>query len=186
MVIALTRPLGAEAIFDTPEGDGNRYEIISGELFVTASPSLRHVKVIERLGKWLDAILEARGLGEVYINPVDVRLTPFDVVVPDLFVLTAERAHLFDERWVTGPPDLIIEALSPSTRGRDLHAKFQLYARTGVREYWVVDADHETVQAYALTANGSYELIPVPDGRVVSRVIPGLDFAMTDLFAGID
>ncbi|MYA22060.1 MAG: Uma2 family endonuclease, partial [Gemmatimonadetes bacterium] len=90
-------------------------------------------------------------LGEVFSAPCDVVLSNADVVQPDLLFVSNERAHLLlggDN--VLGAPDLVVEILSPSTAGRDRTLKRSLYAKHGVKEYWLVDPDARTVPVLRL------------------------------------
>jgi Uma2 family endonuclease len=185
-MVTAARPLTYQDLLETPEGDGNRYEILAGELIVTASPSKRHAWISFRLARRMADHVEQRSMGVVFHSPVDVRLTRYDVVVPDIIFLSAERRNIFGERFVDGAPDLIVEVLSPSTRSRDLTAKLQLYARTGVQEYWIVDPDTSDVTVYALSAQGAYELVPAVEGRICSRLLPEFELQTADLLSGID
>ena len=83
--------------------------------------------------------IERQGKGEVFNAPTAVQLSDFDIVEPDLLVVLAPQAGRLQERKVAGPPDLVVEVLSPSTRHVDRGAKLALYQRAGVREYWIVD-----------------------------------------------
>ena len=76
------------------------------------------------------------------------------VVQPDLVVVCEQKK--LDERGCKGAPDLIIEILSPQSAGKDMKIKFYLYEREGVREYWIVDPEHKTVQVFKLEAKGKY------------------------------
>jgi len=181
-----TRPLTYVDILETPVGESNRYEIIAGEMFVSASPSKRHAWISTRLFRWIADYAEQNNLGVVFHAPVDVRLTLHDVVVPDVIFLREERKHLFGEHFVDGPPDLIVEILSPSTRSRDVTAKKRLYAETGVQEYWVVDQVTADVTVYWRSHKGSYEVISAEDGKVRSRIIPGLEIISDKLLVGLD
>ena len=175
-----------EDLIDTPHGDGKRYEILGGELFVSAPPSKRHAWISFQLALRLAEYVEQRALGVVFHAPVDVRLTHNDVVVPDVIFLSTARRHLFGEQRIDGAPDLVVEVLSPSTRSRDLTAKLQLYAQTGVQEYWIVDQVTATVTLYWRAPHGSYELISSESDRVRSRVVPGFELETTELIAGLD
>lgn len=179
-------PLTYEYLLTTPEGDGNRYEVLAGELFATASPSKRHAWICTRLSRWMGTFVEENGLGEVFGTPVDVKLTHHDIVVPDVFFLRQDRLHLFDDKKVEGAPDLIVEVLSPSTRSRDLTAKMRLYAEVGVQEYWIVDQVSPEITVYARSPNGSFELVPTDPAHVHSRVIPGFELNSGKLIAGFD
>ena len=179
-----THLLTYEDLLRTPD-DGQRYEIIAGKLFVLPSPLLKHQKVSGHLfGQLFN--LEKAGLGEVFYAPTDVKLSEHDWVVPDLLFIRRERVDVLcaDRRFVDGPPDLIIEILSPSTRSRDLGDKEALYAAAGVQEYWWVDGDREDVRASELV-NGRYVPIPVEDGRIRSRVVPAFVVDVAALFAGL-
>jgi Uma2 family endonuclease len=124
----------------------------------------------------------ANDLGEVYHAPVDVRLSPHDIVEPDLIFLSRGRTTIYEDRIVEGAPDLVIEILSPSTRRRDLGLKLALYARAGVREYWVADPEARTLVIYALTEQGGYQLIEPVNGELRSTVLPDLDIKLDALF----
>jgi Uma2 family endonuclease len=131
----------------------------------------------------ISANVKQNGLGAVYHGPVDVRLTKFDVVVPDLMFLRADRRYLYTGRQaVDGAPDLIVEVLSPSTRSRDLTTKMDLYAQSGVLEYWVVDPATSGVTIYNRTSFGSFEEIPVVGGVIRSQVLGGMNVAVAEVF----
>jgi Uma2 family endonuclease len=130
--------------------DGRRHEIIDGEHFVTAAPFLRHQRLSWRLGGYFFKFLEEHPLGEFFQAPVDVLLSPHDIVQPDLLFVSAERAHILKKRYVRGAPDLVVEIVSESTRRRDQALKLRRYERFGVREYWLVDPDRGSVTVYRL------------------------------------
>ena len=186
MPTTATRPLTYEDLLETPEGDGYRYEIIAGEMVVSASPSKRHARVSFRLARLLADFVDEQNLGEVFHAPVDVRLGRHDIVVPDILFFTADRSHLFGERLADGPPDLIVEVLSPSTRSRDLRTKMRLYADTGVQEYWVVDPKMGKISVYWRTHERTYDLLPAEGTRARSQVIPGFEVDSAELIAGLD
>lgn len=87
--------------------------------------------------------LKEHPLGEVFDAPFDVVLSTYDVVEPDLVYLSNERASLLTEKNLPGPPDLVVEILSPDTSRRDLGIKRDLYERAGVLEYWTIDPDRD-------------------------------------------
>ncbi len=113
-----------------------------------------------------------------------MRLTPFDVVVPDNFFLRKEPVNIYGEQFVDGPPDLIVEVPSPSTRLRDMNSKRELYARTGVAEYCVVDSIQAAVVVHELTPEGTYIARPSDGTRVTSSVLAGIEISMEELFGG--
>lgn len=174
-----------EDLLQTPEADGNRYELLGGEILVTASPARKHVWLVNLIAFELTAFVRGQGIGDVFTGPVDVRLSVHDVVVPDIIYISAERSAIFGEQSVQGPPDLIVEVLSRSTRARDTTQKLRLYAQTGVPEYWIVDPETSAITVYGLVQAGSYEPIEPIDGKVRSRVVSGFGLDAAKLFANI-
>ena len=130
--------------------DGRRYELYDGEVFVIPSPISLHQLVLARLYLALEGYTRAHG-GVVLFAPLDVVLTDFDVVQPDLLLFTQSRRHLVDPRSVIHhAPDLAIEILSPGTATNDRGRKMRLLEQHGVREYWLVDPKLVTVEIYRL------------------------------------
>ncbi len=131
--------------------DGRRYELYDGEVYVIPSPRLIHQIVLGRLFEALRAWTRTYG-GLVLVAPLDVVLTDYDVVQPDLLFFQANRVHLLDLYNVPRvPPDLAIEILSPSTARNDRGRKMQLLARHAVREYWLVDPKAVSIEVYCLS-----------------------------------
>jgi Uma2 family endonuclease len=130
--------------------------------------------------------LRDQPLGRLYHAPFDVYLSRFDVVEPDLvFVSTAGKA-VVTEKNVQGPPDLVVEILSPGTRKRDERIKRDRYARFGVREYWIVDPELETIKLMELGAAGygsPREVALERAERLSSSVLPGLDLPLDQIFS---
>ena len=126
--------------------DGKRHEIIDGDHYVNPAPSTYHQAVSRRIQFQLYMQIEQAGLGSVIDAPVDVQLTETDIVQPDLVVVLAENRIITPSK-VKGSPDHLIEILSPGTESNDRTLKRNLYERTGVREYWIVDPfEHDLVQ----------------------------------------
>ncbi len=166
-----------------PEDISQRHEIISGELFVSPSPDLYHQRVSGRLHAWLFDHVTKRGLGEVFSAPTDVKLSEYNLVVPDLLFVARYRLDIVGTKAISGAPDLVVEILSPSTALQDRVRKLALYATHGVREYWLLDPDAKTLQALTLV-DGLYQPIP-GDGFPRSRVLPDLTIDLDALFAGL-
>ena len=130
---------------DLPD-DGNRYEIIDGELFVTPSPVLSHQAAVRVMLVVLAAYLERERVGCVFTSPGDVVFSPRRAVQPDVFVLP-----LINDRppqtWAeAGRPLLAVEVLSPSTARADRVVKRTLFREEGVAEYWIVDLDSRIIE----------------------------------------
>jgi Uma2 family endonuclease len=129
--------------------DGKRREIVEGELFVTPSPNLNHQRISRTIGLALAGYLEAHPIAEVFFAPLDVILSDFDVLEPDLLLVLNEHREIL-KTWVEGAPDLVIEILSSTTSSRDRGLKLKAYARHGVAEYWIVDPDERAIEVYRL------------------------------------
>lgn len=181
----LTRPLTYDDLKHMPE-DRNRYEIINGELLVSPAPSLAHQLLSGRLFKTLSAHVDTHGLGQLLYAPVDVRLGPHDVVEPDLLFLTRDHFDEYKSKGaIEGPPDLVVEIISPSSASIDAIRKAALYARAGVPEYWLADPERRTFRMLSLR-DGVYRDVEPVDGRFHSSVLAGLVIDPASLFANLD
>ena len=128
--------------------DGNRYEVIDGELFVTAAPSWTHQRAVLHLAHMLLPYVRERAIGDVILSPADVVFGPRNVVEPDLFVVPLVGGEA-PRRWEeVGRLLLTVEVLSPSTTRTDRGEKRELYQRKGVPEYWIVDVDTRAIDRY--------------------------------------
>jgi Uma2 family endonuclease len=164
--------------------DGNRYEILDGRLVVTPAPSTRHQRAVWNVARVLDRAVQA-GYGVAYVAPIDVVLHPTEAAVqPDLLFVAGDRLHIVAEARIEGPPDLIVEVLSDSTRDRDLGVKLRQYARHGVRWYWAVDPDRAEVRVFAWR-EGAYEEQPVlrRGDRLGCPLFPGVEADVAEVFA---
>lgn len=129
--------------------DGNRYEAIEGDLYVTAAPSVSHQRVSLALTVALHRILVEGGHGELLEAPVGVEFPATgEGVQPDLLFVSGTRRKIIGSDWIRGAPDLVVEILSPSTETRDRGMKLKLYRRQGVPRYWIVDPDAGTVEVW--------------------------------------
>lgn len=156
--------------------EGERIEIISGEAYMMATPSRLHQEISMELARQLANFLEGKQC-RVYPAPFGVRLferdgdRPEDVdtmVEPDLSVV-CDRNKL-DQHGCKGAPDLIVEILSPSTQRHDQLVKLNLYQRAGVREYWIVDPENETVRVLIRCGDGTLRTHEVYQREDVARV----------------
>ena len=130
--------------------DDVRYELIEGDLLMTPSPVTKHQRIMRELGFELLSFVRVKDLGEIFLAPFDVHLDNENVVEPDILFISKQRLHIIGEKNVQGPPDLVIEILSESTANRDLVQKKRLYAKFGVKEYWIVIPGEEIVEIYTL------------------------------------
>ena len=128
--------------------DGNRYEVIGGELFVTPAPSWRHQHAVGALYRILMPYLEEHALGVAIIAPADVLFGPKDMIEPDLFVVPLVDGNAPRSWEAVGRLSLTVEVLSPSTLHTDRGEKRELYQRKGVPEYWIIDVDARRVERW--------------------------------------
>ncbi len=164
--------------------EDRRYELIDGDLLMSPSPSEKHQRVIARLVFLLEGYLERTPVGRIYPAHFDVVLSDTDVVQPDVLFVSNERASIIGERAVRGAPDLVVEILSPATADRDRTVKTKLYARAGVRELWLVDADARTVEVLVNGENGlRRDSIWISGETVHSSLLPGFSLELSRLFA---
>lgn len=138
-----------------PSAGSTRHEIIDHELAVTPAPTSRHQEIVTNLVTVLSEAVRARGLGKVLVGPVDVLLAEGDYLEPDVVFVREERLHILSDRGIEGPPDLVAEVVSPSTAERDRGVKLDRYRLHGVPEYWIVDPETRTVEAWALGSDAS-------------------------------
>lgn len=163
--------------------NGPWYQLIDGDLIVSPSPKSRHQIVQSRFFLGVGSLVAARRLGTLLCAPLDVRLSEFDTVQPDiLFVAEAHRDRIA-KRGIVGPPDLVVEILSED-RDMDLDVKRKLYARHGVLEYWIVDPDANIVIVYRLQEDASTPRRTFGGGdRLESPTFPGLSLSLAEVFA---
>ncbi len=172
-----------EDLLKTPE-DGKRYEIIQGELVMSAAPFLIHQAIIGNLYEVLRKHAKENDLGRVYFSPVDVVLSEINVLEPDLLFVSHENSKIITEKNIQGAPDLVIEVLSPSTAYYDLIGKKEIYEHYGVLEYWIVDPKRQTLELFA-SKDGKFELAQKleQNGSAKSGILPNLRLAWGEIFA---
>lgn len=158
---------------DLPD-DGTRYEILDGVLVKEGAPTEPHQAANRELLVSLLAVLRPEERQGLYFAPLAVILDDRNVFQPDLIYVRPDRHSMIDRRGILGPPDMVVEILSPSTRDRDLVPKRRAYAGFGVREYWILDlmarrvyrlndpssTGYDRIKPYAAGATARSEIIP--------------------------
>jgi Uma2 family endonuclease len=173
----------ADDIWDMPE-DGNQYEVIDGELYVTPSPAWAHQRVLSRLHIRVGSWVYEHDLGEIVEAPTGVVLDAETGVQPDLLYISRERLGIISQRGVEGAPDLVVEVLSPSTSSRDRGVKMRRYAAAGIPHYWLVDLNARAIEPFRLGQAGYEPTGGYGPGTVFEpELFPGLKIAIDDLFA---
>ena len=190
MVIA--KPKGKYTYEDyAAKPDDERWELIDGVLYQMApSPNTKHQRALRR---WVAAfesrLSQVDQPGELFFAPTDLILAYGTTVQPDMFFVTNDRGHIITLRGCEGPPDLVVEILSPSNPARDLETKRELYARHGIPGYCILDTEAETVLALSepVTEGGvgtyTVEALHRSGDTLTTASIPGLAITVADIFA---
>ncbi len=160
-----------------------RYQLLDGEMIVAPSPTERHQAISGNLYVILRQYVNLRNLGRVWYAPLDVVLSNHDVAQPDVFFISNERSDIVTEANIQGAPDLVVEVLSPGTTQYDRGYKRSLYGHHGVREYWLVDPEAETVEVLTsnsegLVSHGTYHR----GDMLTSPLLEGLSISLEQIF----
>ena len=178
-----THRLTYEEYLKTPEIKA-RFDIVDGVMTIAPTPTVAHQRILGKLFSKLHQFVSGQQLGEVLFAPVDViiRREPLRTRQPDLLFVTNEHASILGDQ-VEGPPDLVVEILSPSNTRSDLEAKLSDYATLGVGECWLVSPEARSVEILGLTEGVWVRLgISGLGEQMRSRVLPELDLAVVQLF----
>jgi len=168
--------------------DDKRYEIIGGRLVMAPAHRPKHQRISRELEFAIWNYVKEKGLGEVFYVPIDVVLEPKYVFQPDIVFISKERKEIIDEeRAIFGPPDLVVEIVSPSTLGRDTVEKREIYERFGVKEFWLVYPEMKCIEVLVLGKEGKYELfsegcLEEGKGEVRSKVLKGFKLDLKGIF----
>lgn len=165
--------------------DGNRYEIIDGELYLLSSPVSKHQIVLGDMFIEFSDFFKNKKCTP-FMAPLDVRLDgkgkkSKDVVQPDLMVVCDEN-KIQDK--IEGAPDLVVEILSKYNKLHDKFEKYHLYQKYGVREYWIIDIEEGLAYIYILSKNNIYTLPRVYNikEKIKSSIFKGLEISLVETF----
>jgi Uma2 family endonuclease len=169
--------------------DGKRYEIIDGNLYVSKQPHALHQLLCTDLARLLGNWSVSTGLGTTMFAPGVIFADDADVV-PDLVWISAARlANLLRaDGHLHGPPELVVEVLSPGTHNdrRDREAKLKLYSRRGVDEYWIFDWRSRAVAIYRRNGEALHLVATLTsDDTLTSPVLPGFAGSLGEIFASL-
>jgi len=165
-----------EMVAELPESN-LPMELWDGELIMSPTPIPNHQRIVYRFAKMLEEFVSAKKAGEVFISPLDVILTQRRVVQPDVFFISKNRLGLVTDR-VRCAPDLAVEVISEGSWKRDRVEKKDLYEQHGVREYWIIDPEAQTIEVFS-RERGAFKLTSKADlGETASsKLLSG--FAVT-------
>ncbi|TAK50539.1 MAG: Uma2 family endonuclease [Saprospiraceae bacterium] len=167
------------------EDDDFRYELLNGILVRKGSPTIQHQRIAGNVYFNMRLLVEEKSLGEVFSAPLDVVLDEHNAPQPDVFFVSKDRSFILDEKEqvVIGTPDIVVEILSPGSVKKDRIEKKEIYERSGIREFWIVDPSYRNVEIYRL-AEGHYELFDFIEetGVVKSSVLEGFEMELSKIF----
>ncbi|MFN3976216.1 MAG: Uma2 family endonuclease [Aquificaceae bacterium] len=154
--------------------EDKRYEVLEGELLEMPASTTFHQKIVGNLYHLFRSYQKEKGAGDFYLSPVDVVLSEDVVVQPDIVFISKERLDIVKEKGIFGAPDLVVEVVSPSTFKRDTEDKRRIYAKHGIKEYWLVFPEEKGIEVLELK-DGVYEVFSYAfeKGRVCSKVLEG-------------
>ena len=166
--------------------DGNRYEVIEGELFVSCAAGLPHQRALGNVFHTCRKYLDTNPIGEIIATPGLV-FDQYSGVIPDIVFFTHERgAEIIANERLVAAPELVIEILSPGRENlsRDRIAKRQLYAKHNVKEYWIVDSENRAVEVYRLQ-NAMLALVVILQGdqEITSPLLRDFKCSVAGFFA---
>ena len=164
--------------------EGSPYQLIGGKLIMTPAPSTYHQEISKRLEFLLYEYAELKQKqGKVFDAPIDVYFEEEETYQPDIIFISNDRIGIIKKEKIEGAPDIIIEILSPSTAYYDLVHKKDIYAKHGVKEYWIVDPIEKWVESYK-NDNGKFILIGrvQKDESINSAVLIGFKVKLDAIF----
>jgi Uma2 family endonuclease len=167
--------------YQTWPGD-ERWEIVGGTAFaMSPAPSTAHQSAALNLASRLERLLAGKPC-RPFIAPTDVKLSDADVVQPDILVV-CDPSKITPSH-IEGPPDLVVEVLSPATATRDLREKKALYEKSGVREYAVVDPMEHYAIRFLLGADGAFDkgTVVAADEKLVLATLDGIEIPLWEVF----
>ena len=173
----------AELVAEMPETN-QPCELWDGQLVMSPAPSFFHQEIALRFYRLLYDWASSHRLGKVIASPIDMVLSPHRAVQPDVAFVAKERLDIIQHA-IMGPVDLVAEVISLGGRNRDRIEKRDLYEQYGIKEYWIIDPEAETVEVLFLES-GQYQLA-MRRGKgeqVGSRLLPGFEVSVDDLFRG--
>src|SRR2546422_2254449 len=162
--------------------DDRRYEIIGGNLLMAPAPDTWHQDWSRKLFRLIDRFVMKNNPGELFYAPIDIVLDEENTVQPDIVFIATPNLQIIQRRAIFGVPELLVELVSPSSVRRDRYDKKALYARFGVKEYWIGDPANKALEILTLR-EGRYELHCCAEekGKLVSLVLAGLEFDLTEI-----
>jgi Uma2 family endonuclease len=172
---------------ERPSSDNHHYELLDGRIVMTPPAGYPHGGIAAQILGPVQTHVSAAGLGKVFDSSAGYDLPSGDTVEPDVSFISAGRLEAGPEpergRFLRIVPDLVVEVISPSTSRRDRVEKRRIYARNGVREYWLVDDSRREVML--LDRDGLASERVCREGLIASSVLPGLRITVEQILADL-
>ncbi len=188
-----TRKISYEEYMELVDSSDQRYELIDGEVYLLASPSFKHQIVVNEIAWNFNNYFRGKSCWSL-TTPLDVRLFGFatkfeedpNVVQPDVVVI-CDLEKVNESNKYEGIPTLVVEVLSPSTKGKDMVTKLNLYMKSGVLEYWVVNLENKSILQYSFSPERDIESLKSlgEEDMIESSVFAGLKISLGDIFVEI-
>ncbi len=169
-----------------PRADVNHYELLSGRIVMTPPAGWPHGRIEVIIARHLEDHVQSGRLGIVLGSSTGYDLPSGDTVEPDVSYISSARLGRGKPtrgQFLRVVPTLVVEILSPPTARRDRIEKKKIYEQNGVEEYWIVDPVRKAVTIFTLGKRGYDAGKASTSGRIASRVLPGLQITLTELFA---
>jgi Uma2 family endonuclease len=178
-------PMTVQALDGAPD-DGNRYEVIEGELYVSTAPGIPHQSILGNLYWELGNYLKSHPIGRAYLG-IGIVFDDFNGVIPDLLYISSERlSHALAVDRLKASPELVIEILSPgsSNQNRDRIVKRKLYSSRGVSEYWIVDPETRTIAVSRKRKEGGLKPAVVLNAEddLTTPILPDFRVSVAQIF----
>lgn len=165
----------------TPPDSGN-YELHNGKIIFMPTPTGYHQQISMRLSIKMGSYILQKQLGQLLAAPMDTIFSEHDTLQPDLLFVAQERAHIIKKQ-VEGVPDFIIEIVSPGNTQKEMSYKKYVYETSGVREYWLIHPEKQTVMQYENIENELVRLNVLNiDDLLQSKVVEGFEIKVREIF----
>lgn len=177
-----TRTTAAE-FYNLPEyEEHDLIQLIDGEVIITVPPVPRHQDIVLSTAFVFKLHAKVHG-GKAYVAPVQLYLDEYNIYEPDVLYLSPDSRCVVEEKRLVGPPDLVVEVLSPGTAKHDRQKKYLSYERHGVREYWIMDPIHIYLEVWVLRNDAFVKLGTYgPGDAFESTVLSGTTIEVSQLF----
>ena len=166
----------------TPPDSGN-YELHNGKIIFMPTPTPLHQRISRKLSTRLDIFIEKNKCGEMFTAPMDTVFTPHDTFQPDILFIDKNRLEIIGAKNIEGVPDLIIEIVSPGNSQKEMSYKKYVYETSGVREYWLIHPEKQTVAQYENIENELVRLNVLNiDDLLQSKIVEGFEIKVKEIF----